>query len=191
MRQSGSCFIGKEERSKMRQKWVKNAYFLKCVKNTRNSFGGEHLFREKQRGWKKLRGGENIPLKPLPKNGFGPPPPMIRFPPPPPPFAFALLFSLEETGTDQANPTFWGLQNWLWRAHSMVRFPPPPPKSHDTFCPPISRFPTSWTIPIGVEICTFEGGGIGGREALRPRTLFFVRNATTIKFWKCNYIDCR
>ena len=34
---------------------------------------------------------------------FWTPPPMIRFPPP---FVFALLFSLEETGTDQANPTF-------------------------------------------------------------------------------------
>ena len=49
---------------------------------------------------------------------------MIHFPPPP--FVFALLLSLEETGTDQANPTLGGLQNWFWRAHSMVRFPPPP-----------------------------------------------------------------
>ena len=49
---------------------------------------------------------------------------MIRFPPPP--LVFALLFSLEETGTDQAIPTFWGLQNWFWRAHSVVHFPPLP-----------------------------------------------------------------
>ena len=34
MRQNGSCLLGKEERSKMRQKGVKNA---------RNTFGGEHL----------------------------------------------------------------------------------------------------------------------------------------------------
>ena len=48
-----------------------------------------------------------------------------------------MSFSLEETGTDQTNPTFWGLQNWFWRGCFMVRFPPPPPKSHDTFCPPL------------------------------------------------------
>ena len=36
---------------------------------------------------------------------------------------------------------FGGLQNWFWRARSIARFPLP--KSHDTFCPPISRFPTS------------------------------------------------
>ena len=56
---------------------------------------------------------------------------MIRFPPP---FVYAMSFFLEETGTDQTNPTFWGLQNWFWRGCFMVRFPPP--KSHDTFCPP-------------------------------------------------------
>ena len=37
---------------------------------------------------------------------------MIRSPPP---FVHALSFSLEETGTDQTNPIFWGLQNWFWR----------------------------------------------------------------------------
>ena len=28
-----------------------------------------------------------------------------------------LSFSLEETGADQTNPIFWGLQNWSWRGH--------------------------------------------------------------------------
>ena len=91
---------------------------------------------EKNKGGWKTQGRGKHTIKPLPKNGFWTTPPMIRFPPP---FVFALLFSLEETSTDQANPTFWGLQNWFWRARSMVRFPPP--KSHDTFCPPISRLP--------------------------------------------------
>ena len=52
-------------------------------------------------GWKTQERGKTY-LKPLPKNGFGSPPPMIR----PPPFVHALPFSLEETGTDQTNPTF-------------------------------------------------------------------------------------
>ena len=47
-------------------------------------------------------GGKHA-IKPLPQNGFGPPPPMMRFPSP---FVRALPFSLEETGTDQTNPTF-------------------------------------------------------------------------------------
>ena len=48
-------------------------------KSTQNRLPGR--IREKQRGGE-LRGGEHT-IKPLPKNGFGPPPPlMIRFPPP-------------------------------------------------------------------------------------------------------------
>ena len=54
---------------------------------------------------------------------------MIRFPPPP--FVHAMSFSLEETGTDQTNPTFRGLQNWFWRACFMgpkiARYVLPPP----------------------------------------------------------------
>ena len=37
----GLGLLGKEERSKMRQKWVK--FRQQCVKNARNIFGGEHL----------------------------------------------------------------------------------------------------------------------------------------------------
>ena len=68
------------------------------------------------------------------------PPPMIRFPPP---FVHALSydsFSLEETGTDQTNPTFCGLQNWCWRGHTMVRFPPPN-RTIRFAPPPPPRFP--------------------------------------------------
>ena len=85
----------------------------------------------------KTQGRGKHTIKPLPKTGFGPPPPMIRFPPPP--FVFALLFSLEETGTEQGNPTFGGLQNWFWRARSMVRFPPPQNRTI-RFAPPLAAF---------------------------------------------------
>ena len=65
-------------------------------------------------------------IKLLPKNGFGLPPPH---------FVHALSFSLEETGTDQTNPVFWRLQNWLWRGHFIVR-PPPQKKPTTRFAPP-------------------------------------------------------
>ena len=39
----------------------------------------------------------------------------------------------------------------------MVRFPPQ--KSHDTFCPPISRFPTRWGLPeTDPESCMLGSG---------------------------------
>ena len=79
--------------------------------------------REKQRGGGKTQGRGKHTIKPLPKNGFGPPPHLwYDFPPP---FVYAMSFSWEETGTNQTNPTFWGLQNWFWRGGFMVRFPPP------------------------------------------------------------------
>ena len=83
----------------------------------------------KRRGETQGRGKHTI--KPLPKNGFGPPHLWYDFPPP---FVHAMSFSLEETVTDQTNPTFWGLQNWVWRGHFIVRSPPP--KLHDTISPP-------------------------------------------------------
>ena len=58
---------------------------------------------EKNKGGWKTQGRGKHTIKPLPKNGFGPPPPMTRFPPP---FVHALSFSLEQTCTDQTNPTF-------------------------------------------------------------------------------------
>ena len=60
-----------------------------------------HLSESGKRGGK-LTGGETD-VKPLSKNGLGPPPPpMIRFHHPP--SVHALSFSLEDTGTDQTNP---------------------------------------------------------------------------------------
>ena len=41
-----------------------------------------------------------------------------------------MSFSLEETDTDQTNPTFWGLQNWFWRGcfiPKIARYVLPPP----------------------------------------------------------------
>ena len=58
---------------------------------------------EKNKGGWKTQGRGKHTIKPLPQKRFWTSPPMIRFSPP---FVFALLFSLEETGTDQANPTF-------------------------------------------------------------------------------------
>ena len=81
------------------------------------------------------KGGKHT-IKPLPKNGCGAPPPNDMFPPPSVP---ALSFSSEETGTDQTNSTFGGLQNCFRSGHSLVRSPP---NSHDTFCSPFCRFPT-------------------------------------------------
>ena len=40
------------------------------------------------------------------------------------------------------------------------------------------------------KICDFEGVGVGSREGNCPKTLFFVGNATTIKFSKCKFY-CR
>ena len=77
---------------------------------------------------------------------------MINFPP----FVHALSYSLEQTGTDQTNPTSRALQNCLWRVHSRVRpppksqsfflrvhsrvRPPPPAESRDKFRPPPFAF---------------------------------------------------
>ena len=68
------------------------------------------LFRDKERGWKTQGRGKHT-IKTPPKNGFGPHT-HDTFPLPPP-FAHAMSFALEDTGTDQTNPTFWGLQKWL------------------------------------------------------------------------------
>ena len=87
-------------------------------------------FRENKRGWKTQRRGKHT-IKPLPKNGFGPPPPMIRF--------FALLFpqrkpaQTRQIPLSEASKTGFG-GGTLWYVFH-------PQKSHDTFCPPISRCP--------------------------------------------------
>ena len=45
-------------------------------------FSGEKRLSEKNKGVWKTQGRGKHTIKPLPKNSFGPPPPMIRFPPP-------------------------------------------------------------------------------------------------------------
>ena len=61
-------------------------------------------FREKQREVENSGEGKHT-IKPLPKNGFGPPPTYDTFFPPPP-VCFRPVVSLQETGADQAKPTF-------------------------------------------------------------------------------------
>ena len=74
-------------------------------------------------GWKTQERGKHAKDL-LPKTVLDPPHPTYdAFPSPCP----HLSFSLEEMGTDQTNPIFWSLQNWLCRAHSIVRFQTPPP----------------------------------------------------------------
>ena len=80
------------------------------------------FFREKQRGGGNSVEGKTYHKTPSQKR-FWTPPTYDTFPPPS--FVFALLFSLKETGTDQANPTFSGLQNWFWRRTLWYVFPPP------------------------------------------------------------------
>ena len=96
-----------------------------CTKNQRKTKGGG-----------KLRGGETYNKTPPQKRFWTPPPHMIRFPPP---FVHAMSFSLEGTGTDQTNPTFGALQDRFLEGTLYGTFSPP--QNHDTFCPPISRFP--------------------------------------------------
>ena len=67
--------------------------------------------------------GKTYHKAPPQKPFWTPPPTYDTFPPP---FVHAMSFSLAETGTDQTNPIFWGLQKWFWRGHFIVRFPPPP-----------------------------------------------------------------
>ena len=112
-------------------------------------FSQKPVCSEKNKGGWKTQGRGKHTVKPLPKNGFGPPPPTYdTFLPPP--FAHAMSFSFEGTGTDQTNPTFGALQNRFLEGTHMVRFPPP--KSHDTF-PPICRFPI---CPISISLENFS-----------------------------------
>ena len=88
--------------------------------------------REKQRGVENSGEGKHT-IKPLPKNGFGPPPPMIRFPPP---LCSRHVIFFGGNGHTQDKSQFLrpprvALEGALYSTFS------PPPKSHDTFCPPI------------------------------------------------------
>ena len=73
------------------------------------------------RGWKTQERGKHT-IKPLPKNGFGPPPPYDTFPPP---LCFRPVVFLRGNWHRPGKSHFRALQNWFWRAHSMVPFPSP------------------------------------------------------------------
>ena len=90
-------------------------------------------------GWKTQGRGKHT-INTLPKNGFGPPPPMIRFPPRPR-CSHNVIFFGEETGADQTNPTLRPPKVVSEGAlYSMFA----PSKSHDTFCPPRLLFPNPY-----------------------------------------------
>ena len=91
----------------------------KCPEGQRQTKGG---------GGTQGRGKHAI--KPLPKNGFGPPPLMIRFP-----CSRNVIFH-RVNGLRPDKSHFLRPPKLDLEGHFMVRFPPPPPKSHDTFCPP-------------------------------------------------------
>ena len=142
--------------------WVSVAHSLLPLKakwgreNSRNikHVGGTPPHSESGKGeWKTQVKGKHT-IKPLPKNGFG------LWYVSPPPFVHALSFSLEETGTDQTNPTFWGLQNWFWRSRSTEGSPPPQnrtirfaPPPHPNVCHWSTRIQRSYRNPCS---CYFQ-----------------------------------
>ena len=74
-------------------------------------------------------------IKPLPKNGFGPPlPPMIRSPPPL--CSRPVIFHREETGTDQTNPIECPLQKLVLEGALYSAFPPPQNRTMRFLNPP-------------------------------------------------------
>ena len=84
-------------------------YFVQLLRNLQHSFVPNIkldfviiTFREKQRGGKTQGGGKHT-INPSPKTVLDPPTYDTISPPP---FVHAMSFSLEETGTDQINPTF-------------------------------------------------------------------------------------
>ena len=111
----------KSDRSIRKSDRIVTKSIPKATKSDRTQFAA--LLLRHLEGWKTQGRGKHT-MKPLPKNGFGPPPTYDTFPPPP--LVFALLFSLEETGTE---PSKLVLEAALYGTFS-------PPKSHDTFCPP-------------------------------------------------------
>ena len=88
------------------------------------------IIQRKQKGVENPGEGKIYHKTPSPKTVLDPPP-MIRFPPP---FVHSMSFCLEETDTNQTNPTFWGLQKVVLEGalystfcpqNRMIRFAPP------------------------------------------------------------------
>ena len=78
-----------------------NYKYLRFETSSRSDLG-ESLDQRKTKGGGENSGERKTYHKSPPQNGWTPPL-MIRFPPP---FVHAMSFSLEETDTDQTNPTF-------------------------------------------------------------------------------------
>ena len=90
------------------------------------------FLRERLRGVEAQGRGKHTTRPLPPKTVWGTPPTYNTIPPPP--FVHAPSSFLEETGTDQTNPTVQGLPQWFWGAFSTsppqnrtIRFAPPPP----------------------------------------------------------------
>ena len=93
------------------------------------------VFREKQRGVENSGEGKTYHKTPSQKR-FWTPPPMIRFPPrlfSPCCFPYRKPAHTRQIPLSEPSKTGFGGRT-LW-------YVSPPPKLHDTFCPPISRFP--------------------------------------------------
>ena len=88
------------------EKWLGNyflgeSHFSYTKECFRNCFRNHFWLECKQRGGE-TRGGESIPSSPSPKAVLDPP----TYDTISPPFVHAMSFYLQETGTDQTNPTF-------------------------------------------------------------------------------------
>ena len=101
---------------------------------------------EKNKGGWKTQGRGKHTIKPLARNGFGPPhlwyvsPPPVCFRP-----VVFLRGNRHRPGKSHfLRPPKLVLEGALYGTFS------PPPESHDTFCPPISRFPSIKRLLIEV-----------------------------------------
>ena len=89
--------------------------------------------REKQRGGGKLRGGGKHTIKPLPKNGFGPPT-YDTFPPPP--LCSRNVITLRGNGHRPDQSHFRSPPKLVLEGTLYGTFPPPPPKIARYVSPP-------------------------------------------------------
>ena len=91
-----------------------------------------HYVRENKGGWKTQGRGKHT-IKPLPKHGFGPPPPVIRFPPP---VCFRPVVFLRGNRHRPGKPHFLRPPKLALEGALYGTFPPPPPKIARYVLPP-------------------------------------------------------
>ena len=77
--------------------------------------------KDKQRGGLKTQEGKRT-IKPLPKNGLGPPHLWCVYLPHV--FTPCLFFWGGNRHRPEKNPTFWDLHKWFWNGHTITRFTP-------------------------------------------------------------------